>query len=355
MQGFTIKANYITVKGFEITNTPDAEENGIGIFVRGSYCILESNYIHFATRGGIMLYADPGAYTETSHCIVRNNRLYQNSQSGIEVHGRNHLVEGNEVWGTIQYHPKWINPPDWVDADGIHFFGSGHIIRKNYIHDILYGIPENKDPHIDCFQTWSDKNHEAASNIVIEKNRCENAQAQSPEESGTGLMIQNSTGALFIRNNIINAFVNVYLANDNDVSILNNTFISNPNLNTDFDPVGVSVNHSTNIYLENNIFYNLPGHIVYIKGDGIFSGKNLAYRDDGKALYSTDTYNPSNDLWNIDPLFVDPAAGDYHLKMTSPAIDAGLSLTDVTDDYEGNHRPQGNAFDIGAYEWLSKP
>jgi PKD repeat protein len=56
-----------------------------------------------------------------------------------------------------------------------------------------------------------------------------------------------------------------------------------------------------------------------------------------------------------DDLFVDPAGGDYHLKPGSPAIDAGTTLADVTDDIEGTPRPQGDAYDIGCYEAASGP
>ncbi|MBN1954168.1 MAG: right-handed parallel beta-helix repeat-containing protein [Anaerolineae bacterium] len=49
-------------------------------------------------------------------------------------------------------------------------------------------------------------------------------------------------------------------------------------------------------------------------------------------------------------LFVDPAADDYHLRAGSPAVDAGTTLGDVTDDLEGTLRPIGAAYDIGALE-----
>jgi hypothetical protein len=49
-------------------------------------------------------------------------------------------------------------------------------------------------------------------------------------------------------------------------------------------------------------------------------------------------------------LFVNPTGADYHLKPGSPAIDAGVLLNEVTQDLEGQPRPQGSAYDIGAYE-----
>lgn len=51
---------------------------------------------------------------------------------------------------------------------------------------------------------------------------------------------------------------------------------------------------------------------------------------------------------NTDPLFVDEAANDYHLGPDSPArdkVDAGPTL-----DFEGDPRPSGVRFDIGADE-----
>jgi hypothetical protein len=41
------------------------------------------------------------------------------------------------------------------------------------------------------------------------------------------------------------------------------------------------------------------------------------------------------------------------LLLGSPAIDVGQTLVDVTTDLEGTPRPQGNAYDIGAYEYRS--
>ncbi len=51
-------------------------------------------------------------------------------------------------------------------------------------------------------------------------------------------------------------------------------------------------------------------------------------------------------------IFMDFPNDDYHLNTTSQAINNGTSLVNaaVTEDIEGNSRPQGNAYDIGSYE-----
>ena len=54
-----------------------------------------------------------------------------------------------------------------------------------------------------------------------------------------------------------------------------------------------------------------------------------------------------------DPLFVQAEwgpNGDFHLQNGSPAIDAGGTVASIVDDLVGTLRPQGPAYDIGAYE-----
>jgi hypothetical protein len=95
----------------------------------------------------------------------------------------------------------------------------------------------------------------------------------------------------------------------------------------------------------------------------------------GCLLYDgTDCVTTLNDLhacqWqscymadgNLDdgPDFVSPGTGDYHLKDTSPLVDAGINplpfvrpeLSDwIWYDNEGNNRPVGDGWDIGAFEY----
>jgi hypothetical protein len=355
MKGFTVSANHITIQGFDITDTDNNWSEGWGIFVQGSYCVLENNYIYFATRGGILLYANEGDDPITSNCVVRDNRLHRNSQVGLEVQGRNNLIEGNEIWRTIQYHPKWTDPPDWVDADGIRFFGSGHTIRKNYIHDITYDDPENVNPHIDCFQTWG---NDAGHNVIFEQNICELLESQATDENGHGFMLADARD-IIIRNNIIQAYggVNTGGGGNSHLTIVNNVFANDLGFQS-FYPIGIGLENCPKTNVKNNIFYNQPYHTISVTGNkgGQEIDYNLAYRSDGQPsrCYQIDYQcvdpAPKHDLWNVDPLFVNPAAGNFHLRGSSPAIDAGIALAEVTNDFDGNARPQGAGYDIGAFE-----
>jgi hypothetical protein len=354
MQGFNVTSDYISIRGFEITDTSDHSQDGWGIWVRGSYCVLENNYVHDATRGGILLSVLPGEEADTHDCVVTNNRLQGNAFAGIEIHGRNHLVEGNEIWGTLQIHPRWLAPPTWADADGIRFHGEGHVFRKNHIHDILYGVPENPNPHIDCFQTFSDGSyHERAVNIIFEQNLCENMQSQTPMEVGKAFMIEDAS-RLLIRNNILRAYRVIQAIDSDQLQIVNNTFTNSLEQSADNSPAMITLNNTPNSLIQNNSFFDPILHVIYFKDEPFITGirinHNHAYRSDGRDVFGTPF---SNDVWNVPPLFANANLGDFHLQPNSPLIDAGSVLMIVPSDYDGDLRPQGNGFDIGADEWVS--
>jgi hypothetical protein len=63
-------------------------------------------------------------------------------------------------------------------------------------------------------------------------------------------------------------------------------------------------------------------------------------------------YDTSSIAASPGAIFVDAAGGNYDLKADSTAIDKGRFVTGVTVDIRGVPRPQGAAYDIGAYEYF---
>jgi hypothetical protein len=87
--------------------------------------------------------------------------------------------------------------------------------------------------------------------------------------------------------------------------------------------------------VKNNITYGNTGTDYQNWGTGTVAGNNLC--SSGCAVTS-------------DPVFV--GGGNYHIQTSSPAKDAGVTLSTVfTTDKDGIPRPQGAAWDIGAYEF----
>ncbi len=95
-------------------------------------------------------------------------------------------------------------------------------------------------------------------------------------------------------------------------------------------------------------FYYSYNNIVYFNSSppvlqGTYSGFEYSDIEGG---------HPGTANIDEDPLFVDFAGGDYHLTVNSPAIDAGVYDSYTPDhDIEGNKRPDGLTYDMGAYEF----
>ena len=85
--------------------------------------------------------------------------------------------------------------------------------------------------------------------------------------------------------------------------------------------------------IKNNIFYQNRIAAVGDEGTGTVLANNFVVGED------------------VNPLFANLSAHDFHLQATSPAIDAGVTLAEVPTDFEGTPRPQGAGYDIGAYEY----
>lgn len=103
-----------------------------------------------------------------------------------------------------------------------------------------------------------------------------------------------------------------------DVSIINNTVVDNQRNAIEVNTDGLSGN--------NPVFNN------------IFSGNGIG----GAGLKIGENFTG-------DAQFVNPSAGDYHLRAGSAAINAGVVGAPAFDK-DGKSRPLGGGFDMGAYE-----
>jgi hypothetical protein len=208
-----------------------------------------------------------------------------------------------------------------------------------------------------------------------------------------GIDIAASTGAKNISNNEVcynliynNGFGspagNTYhfgigLRMNQSVISENNKVCNNVIYNNDFSNAGqvhqgalklTSVNNAsiTKTVIKNNILYNnISGYELskFTSGGGIVDvdlDNNIYYRSGaGKIIFwegaqDWDTYHNVNrnepGSINKNPLFISEATSDFHLKSTSPAIDAGIAVG-ISSDFAGN--PVKSKPDIGAFEFMS--
>ena len=132
------------------------------------------------------------------------------------------------------------------------------------------------------------------------------------------------------------------------ISVYNNTFWHTSAQNP-FGSTAVLETVGSNLTMSarNNLVYSISGvsYISQLSG-GIMTGSDSLCFGNGPS--------PSGFTGSVnsDPLFTNISGKDFHIQSTSPAIDAGLTVA-LPRDHDGISRPQGSAYDIGAYEYNS--
>jgi hypothetical protein len=342
--GFQIVASYIKVIGFEITNHNLTAPDGYGIYLVGSHGYIANNYIHDLYFECVMMSGDGDPNSAgTSNNVLINNRFLHCEMAAAHIEGRNNLVEANDVAGTLQY-PTGGPVRAGADADALRFFGTGHIFRRNYIHDIDYGTSENPTAHVDCFLTWG-----PAANITIERNFCvwplndgnaDNEVAMLESKGGP------ASGITFRNNVFVQMRQGINVSGASAISVLNNTFVG-------IAQEGVILHAAPSSQIINNIFYAVgSGQDSYVCADAVSQASlQVAANDQFVPGGSPGTYCGNLPHVTLDPLFVNAAGRDFHLRSNSPLIDLGVTLPQVTNDYDGVRRPQGPRYDVGAFEF----
>jgi hypothetical protein len=159
----------------------------------------------------------------------------------------------------------------------------------------------------------------STENCVIVNNTLYNNATQG--DWGAELYIQFDTRNNIVKNNIV-------FANDSRLFLENWSEVMTGNV------------------IDHNLYFAVGGG-----SDGSWIWKNVAYTT--FADYQSASGNDAASLIGLDPLLVNPTAGDLHIKRGSPAINAGenLSCTQIgTQDIDGNARILNGVVDIGADE-----
>ena len=90
---------------------------------------------------------------------------------------------------------------------------------------------------------------------------------------------------------------------------------------------------------------NITNSIFWNNSPDQIDGNGIVTYSDVQGGY------PGTGNINTNPVFV--SSTDYHLKSNSPCIDKGTAIRAPNTDNEGNRRPQGPGYDVGAYEVVS--
>jgi hypothetical protein len=230
--------------------------------------------------------------------VIRNCRIHDSWNQGILGSGNRVLIERNIISGNGQ-DPK----SDKSLKHGIYAMGTAFTIVNNLIcSNAAYGIQvaaydykpkENPGPEYAEAKDWVIANNTLAFN-------------------------QLSSGIVLWQDGVENCLIQ------------NNIFYKNGG------PNGIT------FYTQKGRKHRVLNNIFFPAGENLSATEPDCYVAEGNQ--------------EVDPEFVNPGAGDFHLQSGSPAIDTGktLPIFALDRDFEGRSRPYGKSVDIGGFEFIAK-
>jgi len=199
------------------------------------------------------------------------------------------------------------------------------------------------------------------ANWTVRHNLFRNIVGPSGQLAGpTILAWDHSSGTLTEGNTFLNCARGIAYGlqdasgNDHSGGIIRNNFFYRSS--TQPGDVAIQVADSPNTQVLNNtvlvsgtypypIEYRFAGTTGVVIKNNLLDGAVLA-RDGATGAVQNNVTSATS------AIFVNAPAGDLHLNSTATAaIDRGVALADVTDDWDGQARPIGSAPDIGANEF----
>jgi hypothetical protein len=379
---------YVKLVGFEIRN-------------------LKAGGVSSAFPQGVSIRGN-GAFIE-----VRNNKVHDIENScrrcgahGIAVYGRDPsasihdlIIDGNEV-----YNGKFGWSESMVLNGNVEFF----TVSNNIVHDNdNIGIDfigyegENPDPALDRARDGT-----VVGNLVYNINSYGNP-AYGNERSAGGIYVDGGTRIVVERNIVHHSNLGVELASEHSgrntsfITLRNNFFYNNTQTGIAMGGYDTKRGSTENCVIVNNTLYNnytqgdwgaelyiqfdtrnnlIKNNIIFANSSRRFIeswsavmtanvvGRNLYFATGSGsngtwiwkgvtyttfAAYQSGSGNDTTGFVGVDPLLVNPAAGDLHLNTGSPAINAGENLPSSqmgTVDIDGNARIINGTVDLGADE-----
>lgn len=159
------------------------------------------------------------------------------------------------------------------------------------------------------------------------------APASNPDYGGTTCLFLQSTGST------PSVAVHVY----------NNTFY---NCGTTANGnVRGAINPGILVQMDNNIVQQTTSSLPYLSTGGAGPASNVSGT---KNVWFGGGTAPTQTSSNVtsDPQLIAPGSDDLHIGSASPARDAGTTISGLLFDIDGNPRPAGGTYDIGAYEFV---
>ncbi len=282
-------------------------------------CIVEKNVIkkNKARESGA------GVALVESSVVVRENRIDHNKPLGGDFESGGGLDVVCLPGSTINILDNVIEKNAGGNGAGLALYSCvGATISRNM-------ISQNESDYDGGGVYFHGSSGEMERNIV---------QGNSARNWGGGLCLYGSQVDAAVNNLITNNKARrngggISLYNASTATIMNNTVARN------------KADLGSGLYIDGGTTATVTNSILWFNaGDQIENGGtlNITYSD-------VEDGGTGNGNINTNPKFV--SASNFHLKNSSPCINTGTNAGAPPNDLDGNPRPYGAGFDMGAYEW----
>jgi hypothetical protein len=384
-----VKVQHSGMPGARITFIAEPGEkvviDGQGIDIPdygGLFELVSRSYI--SVSGFTIQNAGPNLYSvglladTCSHVSIENNHVIDTTSSGIAAWGGDHIeILDNEV-------ERCVNGghSECLSVAGVNVFE----VARNHVHDtgenylgtgsggegicIKDGsadgsVHDNEVHHVQSVGIYVDAWDKHTHDISVFRNRLYETTDLSGAIGGSGIGLASESGGLLENVHVYN---NVSYRNGYTGLIVGG--YGNP---VDRHPI-------ENVFIVNNTFYGngsseWGGGILLDNPaiEGVVLRNNLVSQNSVWQIYVLETIPSTHysvdhnlidgfrgdlpqetlgeDAVEGDPRFRNVSAADFHLLSDSPAIDTGSSQAAPVADFDRITRPQGEGYDIGAFEF----
>ena len=329
------------ISGFTIRNG-NAVINGGGIYCYYSSpqilnCHITENYSD--SYGG-------GIFCNYSNPIIKNNEIYNNSSvakgAGIASYDSDPVLINNDIHNNTATH-------SYSYGGGLHFRDSSPSIINCTISDNISSVGG-------AISFMYSPGYSLINNSI--KNNIAN--------SGGGLYFHGQSNGVVINNLIVNNHASysggALFSSNSNPNLINNT-ISNNIADSCGGGLFFTSNNHSNIF--NTIIYGNEAEIGEqiclnsSNSDPNFYYSNIEDGLNGFGFTGTTSIEEYEGEYEnnilLDPLFIEPEAGNFHLIQNSPCINTGtpdtIGLNLPEYDLAGDSRIYDGIIDIGCFEW----